>query len=268
MYKFKYEKLRLSTKKLIIAILSTITILFLNTFLISNKTSSIIKYANRSHSEVGYLTSRLTELKSDIFYLRVTLLVVIFQSVLIYISTRKEGYKNMNKCIIRQEEKIDRLEVYQVIKEAFAYEKYSDGDEQDLVERLRGSDEFVAELSFVAYLEGEIIGHILFTEIKIGGATALALAPVSVLPKYQSKGVGRKLIERGHAMAKKLGYTAVVLLGHESYYPKFGYKKASDYGIVAPFEVPDENFMVLELKENSLREISGLVEYSSKFFKA
>lgn len=173
---------------------------------------------------------------------------------------------NTDQLIIRQEQKGDHKQIYNVVKKAFQNAEHTDGDEHNLVERLREAKEFVPELSLVAELEGKIIGHILFTEIKIGDKIALALAPVSIVPKYQSKGIGSKLIFKGHEIAKNLGYGAVVLLGHEKYYPRFGYVKASNYDIKAPFEVPDENFMVLELKGNALSETKGVVEYSPKFF--
>ncbi len=175
---------------------------------------------------------------------------------------------NINKLIIRQEQKDDHVQVYNIVKEAFESAEHSDKDEQNLVERLRDAKEFVPELSLVAELDGELVGHILFTEIRIGEKKALALAPVSVAPKYQSRGIGSELITKGHEIAKSLGYALIVVLGHEKYYPKFGYVKASYYDIKAPFEVPDENFMVLELKENALTQTKGIVEYSSKFFEA
>lgn len=65
--------------------------------------------------------------------------------------------------------------------------------------------------------------------------------------------------------SKKLGYKSIVVLGHENYYPKFGFKKASNYGIKAPFDVPDEAYMVLELTSNALNEVNGVVEYSKAF---
>lgn len=67
--------------------------------------------------------------------------------------------------------------------------------------------------------------------------------------------------------AKELEYNSVVVLGHPEYYPKFGFEKASLWGIKAPFEVPEEAFMALELQENALYNISGVVEYPSAFFE-
>ncbi|WP_312504824.1 GNAT family N-acetyltransferase, partial [Bacillus luti] len=82
---------------------------------------------------------------------------------------------------------------------------------------------------------------------------------------HQKKGIGGKLIVAALEKAKKLGYGSVVVLGHPEYYPKFGFKKASELDIKAPFEVPDEVFMVMELRENALEGVEGIVQYSSAF---
>ena len=95
----------------------------------------------------------------------------------------------------------------------------------------------------------------------------LALAPVSVIPEYQGKGIGSKLINVALESARRLGYKSVIVLGHDKYYPKFGFVPASKYGIKAPFDVPDEAFMVKELNDGSLIGVSGIVEYTKEFFE-
>lgn len=129
---------------------------------------------------------------------------------------------------------------------------------------MRTSKAFIPELSLVAEVETKIVGHILLPKLKIKNDQeefdSLALAPVSVLPEYQSKGIGGMLIRQVHEKAKRLGYKSVVLLGHEEYYPKFGYKQADKYGIELPFDVPKENCMALELIENGLSGVKGIVE--------
>jgi len=55
------------------------------------------------------------------------------------------------------------------------------------------------------------------------------------------------------------------LLGHSEYYPRFGYSRASKWGIKAPFEVPDEAFMAIELIEGSLNGVAGVVKYPPEF---
>jgi len=170
---------------------------------------------------------------------------------------------------IRKESIEDYKQVFALIKEAFITEPFSDFTEQFLVERLRKSDAFIPELSMVAELEGEIIGQILLTKIKIKtkdeSFNSLALAPVSVKPSFQNKGIGGQLILQAHAKAIELGYKSVVLLGHQEYYPRFGYEKASKFGITLPFDVPDENCMAIELVEEGLNGVSGMVEYPKEF---
>ena len=165
---------------------------------------------------------------------------------------------------IRQENKKDYDEVYNVVKTAFETAEHSDGNEQDLVVELRKSKNFIPELSLVAVNDNKIVGYILFTKINIGKYEELALAPLAVLPKYQRQGIGKRLIEKGHRIARKLGFHYSVVLGSEKYYPKLGYVPASQYGIKAPFEVADENFMAIKLKDTNLK-ISGTVEYAKEF---
>ncbi|WP_438350618.1 GNAT family N-acetyltransferase [Paenibacillus sp. FA6] len=172
---------------------------------------------------------------------------------------------------IRQEVFEDYKLTEQVVKSAFANMEFSDQKEHELVSRIRKADEFIPELSVVAISNDteEIVGHILVSKIKIvndnQSVESLALAPVAVLPNYQNKGIGKMLILEALRRAKELGYQSIVVLGHAEYYPKFGFKKASLWGIKAPFEVPEEAFMALELKENTLAHVSGVVEYPSVF---
>jgi predicted N-acetyltransferase YhbS len=168
--------------------------------------------------------------------------------------------------LVRQEQEKDHEAVYQVVKTAFETMELADGDEQDLVNRLRKGEAFIPELSLVAECDGKIIGHILFTKMKIGAHPSLALAPVAVLTEYQNQGVGGKLIVAGHRIARELGHDSVILVGHPAYYPRFGYKLASKWGIKAPFDVPDEAFMALELVEGGLTGVSGMIEYAPEFF--
>lgn len=99
---------------------------------------------------------------------------------------------------IRQEQPTDYDAVYQVIKEAFVDAEHTDGDEQNLVVRLRKSKSFIPELSLVAVEDEQIVEHILFTRAVVNGIEVLALAPLSVLPKYQNRGIGQSLIKQGH----------------------------------------------------------------------
>ncbi|MGV2450824.1 UNVERIFIED_CONTAM: N-acetyltransferase [Ralstonia mannitolilytica] len=171
---------------------------------------------------------------------------------------------------IRKEEKEDHQKVFQLTEEAFREMEYSNHQEQFLVEKLRRSEAFIPELSLVAEDEkGRIAGHILFTKIKIINGEesydSLALAPVSVKPEFQNRGLGGKLILEGHRIAKELGYESVILIGHEKYYPRFGYKKTSNFGISFPFDIPEENGMAVELVKDGLKDKKGVVKYPHEF---
>ena len=165
---------------------------------------------------------------------------------------------------IRQANKNDYEEVYNVVKTAFETAEHCDGNEQDLVVALRKGDNFIPELSLVALEDNKIVGYILFTKIRIGEYEEVALAPLGVLPKYQKKGIGSKLIKEGHIIAKKLGYHYSVVLGSNEYYSKFGYIPAIEYGIKAPFDVPSENFMTIKLNDTS-EVVQGIVKYAKEF---
>lgn len=165
---------------------------------------------------------------------------------------------------IRQESQKDYEEVYMVVKTAFEMAEHSDGNEQDLVVALRNSDSFIPKLSLVAVKDDKIVGYILFTKIKIENHEEIALAPLAVLPEYQKQGIGSMLIEQGHKIAKKLGYHYSIVLGSENYYPKFGYIPATQYGIQAPFDVSNENFMAVKLNDTDI-EIKGIVQYAKEF---
>ncbi|WP_242235460.1 GNAT family N-acetyltransferase [Bacillus cereus group sp. BfR-BA-01316] len=169
---------------------------------------------------------------------------------------------------MRQEQQNDYSKTEEVVKAAFSKEEFSDKTEHELVSRIRKCDAFIPELSLVA-VDEEIVGHILLSKIKIEqdgtSVESLALAPVSVAPSHQKKGIGGKLILVTLEKAKELEYGSVVVLGHPEYYPKFGFERASKWNIRAPFEVPDEVFMVMELRLNALQGVEGVVQYSSAF---
>lgn len=163
-----------------------------------------------------------------------------------------------------QEKNDNIVAIEQVITAAFGQEK-----EAKLVEAIRNSQNFIPELSIVATEESNLLGHILFSPIVIEaqGRTipALALAPLAVIPSRQREGIGTQLVQVGLSKCRQLNHSLVIVLGHPSYYQRFGFQTASQFGIRAPFSVPDEAFMVLELKTGTLQGINGLVHYPAYF---
>lgn len=172
---------------------------------------------------------------------------------------------------IRQETSNDTAEVYELVKESFRTEQFSDHKEHDLVDRLRKSSHFIPELSLVAVLNENIIGYILLTlagiKRDVSVCPTLALAPIVVHPEHQKRGIGAGLMKYAHHKAKELGYESIVVIGHQNYYPKFGYKHAKEFGIRFPFDVPEVNSFVLELREGALNGIAGEVVYAKEFFE-
>jgi len=165
---------------------------------------------------------------------------------------------------IRPEHKNDISAISMINDMAFGQE-----DEGNLIVKLRKNKNFIKDLSLVACMGNEIIGHILFSKIMIKNDNvefeSLALAPMSVIPEFQGLGIGSELIKKGLQKATKLGYDSVIVLGHENFYPKFKFTPASQFQITCLVEVPDANFLALELKKGSLDSISGCVIYPKEF---
>ena len=172
---------------------------------------------------------------------------------------------------IRKENENDYKLSEVVVENAFKNAEHTDHREHFLVAKLRKSDVFVPELSLVAEFDGKIVGHIMLTKLIIedneNKYESLALAPVSILSEYQNKGIGSKLIRESLKIAKEIGFKSVIVLGHDKYYLRFGFKPASIWGIKAPFDVPDESFMVLELEVGGLDSVTGTVVYSKEFLE-
>lgn len=166
--------------------------------------------------------------------------------------------------LIRKEEPKDYEIIYSVVKDAFGSAEHSDGNEQDLVNALRKGEAFIPDLSLVAEIDGKIVGHIMFTRAEVGEATVLVLAPLSVLPEYQRKGIGLSLIKEGHKIANRLGYEYSIVLGSQSYYSKTGYLPADKFGIKPSFDVSSENFMACKIKKDA-SDIHGIIKYAKEF---
>ena len=172
---------------------------------------------------------------------------------------------------IRQEKESDYKKKEAVVEKSFKNAEHTDHKEHFLVSKLRKSNVFIPELSLVAEVNEKIIGHIMFTKLQIDNGKnkyeSLALAPVSILPEYQNKGIGSSLVMEGLRIAKKAGFKSVIVLGHDKYYPRFGFKPASNFGIKAPFDVPDIAFMALELYGKALNDVTGTVIYGKEFLE-
>ena len=159
---------------------------------------------------------------------------------------------------IRPETPRDHAAIHAVHLAAFPTEV-----EARLVEQLRAADRLT--ISLVAELEGGIVGHVAFSPVTVGTTTgALGLAPVGVLPAFQRRGVGSRLIEEGLAHARGLRVPFVVLLGEPAYYARFGFEAASAVGLRDEYG-GGPAFQVIELVEGTMPTDGGLVRYAPEF---
>ncbi|OLZ65378.1 GNAT family N-acetyltransferase [Streptomyces sp. IMTB 2501] len=145
---------------------------------------------------------------------------------------------------IRTEAPNDAPHVREVITRAFG-----SPEDAELVDALRTDVCWIPELSLVAEDDhGRVIAHALLTRASIGTAPSLALAPVSVAPEHQGLGVGSALIRAALDTARNTGERTVTVLGHPTYYPRFGFEPAAAHGVTCTLSAgPDEAKMVLSL---------------------
>ncbi len=141
--------------------------------------------------------------------------------------------------------------------------------EANLVDALREQAEPL--VSLVAEDDSAIVGHIMFSPVSLSGHPALrimGLAPMAVVPDRQRKGIGSALVRAGLEQCKRLGFGAVVVLGHPAYYPRFGFLPSARFGIGCEYDVPEDVFMVVELQAGFLRGASGTIKYHAAFSSA
>ena len=163
---------------------------------------------------------------------------------------------------IRSELPEDVEAIYSLNEEAF------DGTaEANLVNSLRTSNAMT--LSLVAIKNNEIVGHIAFSPVTIESdqatVNAVGLAPMAVSPEFQRSGIGSQLVEEGLNRIRTAGHELVIVIGHPEYYPRFGFVPAKKYGIRWEHDVPEEAFMIKELREGALKEVKGTVKYRPEF---
>lgn len=125
----------------------------------------------------------------------------------------------------------------------------------------------LVRLSFKDMEESDHTEHLLVDRIRRSDAYIPALSLVAEVPGFQRKGIGGRLLLEAHRRAAEAGYRGALLLGHKDYYPRFGYRRASLFGIRFPFDAPDECCMAVEFRPGSLDGVHGEVRYPSVFFE-
>lgn len=143
------------------------------------------------------------------------------------------------------------------------------GEVANLVADLLSDETARPLLSLVAKSDGNLVGHVLFTAATLLPGCEVSvqiLAPLGVLPGFQSTGVGGSLIREGLDQLTRSGVDLVFVLGHPGYYPKFGFQPAGVLGFDAPYPIPSEHadsWMVQELKPGVIETFSGTIKCSA-----
>ena len=160
---------------------------------------------------------------------------------------------------IREERADDIAAVRNLNSRAFGQDQ-----ESNIVDALRANG--AALLSLVATLNGQVVGHIMYSPLSIDGKfEGAALGPMAVLPQCQRRGIGSRLIEAGNRKLKDDGCPFIIVVGHADYYPRFGFKPASEHGIKCEWDVPDNVFMLLVLDQAKMAGVAGLAKYRPEF---
>ena len=159
---------------------------------------------------------------------------------------------------IREETGADIEAIRRVNRCAFAQDQ-----EGNIVDALRSNG--AALLSLVAILDGELVGHIMYSPAVVGETTGAALGPMAVLPEFQRQGIGSRLVEAGNQRLKERGCPFIIVVGHAEYYPRFGFTPASKHNIRCEWELPDDVFMIAVLDPLKMQGVSGLAKYRHEF---
>jgi putative acetyltransferase len=162
---------------------------------------------------------------------------------------------------IRPEAPGDLAAIREVNRRAFGRER-----EGHIVDALRANGG--ALLSLVATRLGQVIGHVMYSRARIGDIDGAALGPMAVVPEEQGHGVGTKLVQVGNDHLARNGCPCIVVVGHPTFYPRFGFQRASTYGITCEWRVPDDVFMVLPLDDMQMARAAGAAVYRSEFSTA
>ncbi len=184
---------------------------------------------------------------------------MVFSLIIFTFASIKGNYMEIE---LRLEEEKDYRQVEEITREAF-WNVYALGcDEHLFIHKLRGKKQFIHALDFVAIHQDKIVGNIVYVETRIIACDGnehriVTFGPVSVLPEYQHKGIGSKLITHTAQLAKKMGYPAILIYGDPEYYRRFGFKLSKEYGITNLDGKYPAAMQVWELTPGALKGIEG-----------
>jgi len=159
---------------------------------------------------------------------------------------------------IRPEEPGDIAAIRDVNRRAFGQDH-----EGNIIDALRANG--AAFLSLVAILDRRVVGHIMYSPLVVGEVVGVALGPMAVLPEHQRQGIGTRLVEAGNDQLAWDGCPCIAVVGHPTFYPRFGFRPASTIGISCEWDLPDDVFMVLVLNAAKMSGVAGAARYRPEF---
>lgn len=159
---------------------------------------------------------------------------------------------------IRPEEPGDLVTIREVHRRAFGQD-----EEGAIVDALRANGG--ALVSLVATRDGEVVGHIMYSPLRVGTVAGAALGPMAVIPECHGRGIGTRLVEAGNDFLARRECPCIVVVGHPGFYSRFGFKPAAVLGITCEWEVPGDAFMVLVLDETRMAGAVGMARYRGEF---
>ena len=159
---------------------------------------------------------------------------------------------------IRDEQPADHAAVREINRVAFGQDL-----EASIVDALRANGG--ALLSLVAVRDARVVGHIMYSPVRVGQVVGAALGPMAVAPEMQRQGIGTALVTAGNERLARTGCPFVLVLGHPAFYPRCGFTPASRHGVACPWTVPDDAFMIAVLDATRSADAVGLAEYRPEF---
>lgn len=170
--------------------------------------------------------------------------------------------------ILRVESSADHSGISDILNKSYLSE-----EKALLIEKLRKGNSFIPALALIAEHDTQIVGHLLIIKISIMEGENLLfnssfLASLAVLPKFRNNGIATKLLRKGAEQAINLGYKTLLCSGPPDLLFKLGFTFAEEYGIIPPYEVPEEELMALELVKGGFAPVSGILCYPEEFYSA
>jgi predicted N-acetyltransferase YhbS len=171
---------------------------------------------------------------------------------------------------IRNEDPRDFRQVEVLAREVFWNLYVPGADEHYIVHKMRNHKDYIKDLTFVAEMDGEIVGAIFYTKSQVikdnkEEFNTISFGPVFVSPSHQRKGIGRKLITHSMNIAKEMGGSAILILGYPYHYEPYGFLCSKKYNISSLDGKYYKGLMALPLHKDSLKDVSGYVAFSDVF---